>query len=180
MKEWDENKREEIRQALPKLKKMLKMTDGSEFMKDIRSRIKDRIDIAERCIKFDIWTDCNQFEYGCGIYVMKGTINDPRYDVNKPEQLLEIGFPTGAYIFGDRYDTTYFAEYYKELHVIEPDYEDRLNNNLYYKPEHARAAWDNYKTVTKKYMDNNKERARQWKIEQTKAELDRLMAESEG
>lgn len=170
----------QVNESIAKLKKVIKLTRDNSFLADVNIEAKKALEIAERCVNFGIYTESNALEYGCGIYIMVGSINDTRYNPEKPEELLKISFPTGAYIFGKRYDVEYFDKFFEELKNCEPDYIDTLNNALYYKPQNARRAWEHYKTVYKKYMDGNKERQKEWKLEQAKKEYERLLKESKG
>ena len=171
---------EQVKESIEKLKNVIKLTQDNSFMSDVCREAKRALEIAERCVNFGIYSENNSLEYGCGIYIMKGSMNDKRYNPKKPEELLKISFPTGAYIFGERYDKAYFERFFDELKECEPDYIDTLNKALYYKPQNARKAWEHYKTVYKKYMDGNRERQKEWKLEQAKKEYERLLKESKG
>jgi hypothetical protein len=176
--EYDEEMRQAMRDALPQLKKIEKMCQKNLYLKESVRGYDDAIEEIRRCVKFDIWTISRRLEYGIGIYWFTQSIGDPAYDSSHPQELLRIGFPTGAYSLGKDYDVPYFEKFYAELkEKTEPDYCWDTNHDLYYKPEKARQALNTYKELYKVYLDGMKDRKREFEIEQTKAKLERLMAE---
>ena len=48
------------------------------------------------------------------------------------ETLLQISFPTGAYMFGEDYPTELFKLFFDELRAFGPKYIDMANKNLYF------------------------------------------------
>lgn len=166
---------EQVNTSIPVLKKVVEMTKDDTYMEDVYRAAKCALKNAERCKRFGIYSTNNGLEYGCGIYLMHNIPNDKTYDEAHPEELLKISFPTGAYIFGERYDTEYFDEFYDELLEIKPDYHDRLNRALYYKPQNAKRAWEHYRETYQKYMRNNRERVKVWELNEAKKEYEALL-----
>lgn len=171
---------EQVYKSIPVLKKIVKMTKDNPYMEDVYREAERALKNAERCERFGICSRGNDLGYGCGIYVMHHICNVETYDETQPEELLTISFPTGAFIFGDRYDTEYFKEFYSELLEVEPDYHDTINHALYYKPEKAKKAWEHYREIYQKYMRNNGERIKEWKLEQAKRKYEELLSLKEG
>lgn len=159
--------------AIPVLKQIREQCGDNYWLQDIAKRCSSWLEDFDRCQMFDIWSTDRNLEYGCGTYKMDYISNVGHID---KQWLLEISFPTGAFIFGERYDTEYFNKFFDELldGEVKPDYVDRLNKALYYKPDKARKAWDHYKAVYKKYMNGNKERMKEWKKAKLRKELEEL------
>ena len=82
---------------------------------------------------------------------------DDKQPVN--EWIYQIGFSTGAYIFGGDYDgqKQLFQDFFEELRTYKPDYEDLHNNCLYWKIENAKEIMSQFKVILNKYRDRNKE-----------------------
>ena len=106
--------------------------------------------------------------YGIGVYIFSHITN---YGDIEPEELLNISFPTGAYIFGDDYDAEFFDEFFNELFLVEPKYTDVINHSLYYSVENGKEAYEHYQSTYQKYRELFIERRKQRKIEKLKAEL---------
>lgn len=107
-------------------------------------------------------------------------ISWPDYDKQpKNEWILEISFPTGAYIFGDDYDyqQQVFQDFFEELQSYEPDYSDSHNNNLYWKLENAKAVYEDFNGVLNKYRERNQTEFKQRKADKLRKELEKLEAE---
>ena len=166
---------DQVNESIPVLKKIVKMTKDNSYLEDVYRNAKAAIKNAERCAKFGIYTTSSNLEYGCGIYLMQRIPNVKEYDTEHPEELLKISFPTGAYIFGNHYDTEYFEEFYNELLEVEPDYHDRLNNALYYKPDKSKKAWEHYRETYKKYVRNNRERCKKFELEEARKKYEALL-----
>ena len=100
----------------------------------------------------------------------------------KPMEFMQIWFSTGPYIFGDDYDRDFFVRFYEEIKnsVPKPEYADDLNYSLYYSPENAAAAYENYKRIYKEYMDENFERRKQKRMQYLRDELDKLEGNQDG
>lgn len=179
MREYNEKTREEIRQAYPKLMQIKEIIGDNKYLQDSIHGINGAMGIAERCMKFDIWTDNTYFGQGLGIYTMQ-QIYDERYDPEHPEELLVISFPSGPYIFcrnADHYDHEYFDRFYSELReATDPDYEYEKGHELYFKPEKARKAWDTYEALFEKYREGSKDRWLETEIKEAEERLESLKA----
>jgi hypothetical protein len=92
----------------------------------------------------------------------------------KDELLLEIGFSTGAYIFGDDYPTELFQQFWQELKNYSPKYIDTTNKNLYFSMENASKVFNDFKTILDKYYEINKKDSKERKIKKLKEELNKL------
>jgi len=97
-------------------------------------------------------------------------------DGRQPEDelLLQIGFPTGAYIFGEDYATDFFQKFWLELKTYKPDYIDEANCCLYWNIKNAKEIFNSYNALLKKYYELNKEDAKQRLIDKMKKELEQL------
>ena len=112
-----------------------------------------------------------QIEYGIAI----GTYsNIPNGSEINPTELLKISFPTGAFIFGDDYDTELFEDFYKELHDVIPAYEDKLNHALYYTIDNGSEAYEHYLQTYKKYEEMAVNRRKQQRIKELEKTLEEL------
>ena len=92
------------------------------------------------------------------------------------EWIYEVGFGTGAYIFGEDYDlqTQIFQDFFEELRIHKPDYEDLHNHNLYWKVENAKEIMGKFREILNKYMDRNKDELKGRKIAQLEEKLKAL------
>lgn len=97
-------------------------------------------------------------------------------DGKQPEDelLLELSFPTGAYIFGDDYPSEFFEEFFQELKSYIPKYSDIINKNLYFSMDNAGKIFNEFPAILKKYYDKNKEDVRVRKIKKMEKELAKL------
>lgn len=94
------------------------------------------------------------------------------------EYLFTLGFPTGAFMFGEDYPTIFFQKFWLELKEYKPDYVDENNHCLYWKLKNAKAPFNDYDSLLKKYYEFNKEDIRRRKIEKMKAEIELLENEN--
>lgn len=92
------------------------------------------------------------------------------------EWIYEISFSTGAYIFGDDYDSQLklFRDFFEELRTYKPDYEDLHNCNLYWKMKNAKKIKKQFRNILNKYKDKNNSELKNRKIEKLKKELKEL------
>ncbi len=95
-------------------------------------------------------------------------------DQPEDEQLYQISFPTGPFIFGSDYPTTFFQSFVKELLTYNPDYTDLNNKSFYWKVENAKEIFSSVESILTKYHDLNKEDYKQRKIAKMKEELQKL------
>lgn len=93
------------------------------------------------------------------------------------EVLLQICFPTGAYIFGDEYPSKFFQKFFNELKTYKPKYIDSANKNLYYTMGNASEIFNNFKDILNKYKELNKEDCKKRKIAKLKEQLKSLEKE---
>lgn len=169
--------------ALEQIEQIARENDFDNFqaisnLSSLYGNIKKALEVARRYEKWQLdisdynWRNgSGEIEYGVGIYKCSEITNHGEIE---PEELLKISFPTGAYIFGDDYDTEFFGEFYKELHLVKPKYEDSLNKALYYSVENGKEAYEHYRNTYKKYCDNLVERRKQNRIKQLERELSQL------
>ncbi len=99
---------------------------------------------------------------------------DGKQPVN--EWLYQVGFSTGAYIFGEDYNgqQQLFQDFFEELRTHKPDYEDLHNHNLYWKIENAKDVMSQFKTILNKYRDRNREELKVREINKLEAKLAKL------
>lgn len=90
------------------------------------------------------------------------------------EYLLNISFPTGAYIFGDDYPTELFQQFFLELKSYNPKYSDTTNKNLYFTLESGSKVFNEFRTIINKYFEINKTDSRERKIKKLQGELEKL------
>jgi len=94
----------------------------------------------------------------------------------KNEVLLNISFPTGAYIFGEDYDyqQKLFKEFFNELKGYNPKYSDTANKTLYFSLDSAASVFNAFPEIIKKYHALNKEDINNRRIYKLKKELEKL------
>lgn len=92
----------------------------------------------------------------------------------KNELLLYIGFPTGAYIFGEDYPTELFRQFWDELKSYNPKYSDSMNHNLYWDLPNAKDIFNNYDSILIKYRELNRADIKNRQIAKMKADLEKL------
>jgi len=97
-------------------------------------------------------------------------------DGRQPENelLLQICFPTGAYIFGDDYPQKLFQEFFLELKSYNPDYIDTHNSCLYFKVEKAAKVFNSFGLILEKYHKINKQDSKKRQIQKLEEELKKL------
>ena len=90
------------------------------------------------------------------------------------ELLFVLNFSTGAYIFGEDYPKELFQEFWQELKSYEPKYCDDVNHGLFFSMSNASKLFNSFNDILKKYLNKNKEQAKDRKIEKLKKELEKL------
>ena len=97
-------------------------------------------------------------------------------DGKQPEDewLLAITYPTGAYIFGEDYQTETFKQYFDELKEFEPKYVDTVNHCLYYTADKAKAVYDKIGEIYKKYRAGAEDNRKESKIQALRKQLEEL------
>lgn len=95
------------------------------------------------------------------------------------EWLLNISFSTGAYIFGEDYDSQkkLFQDFFNELKSYLPDYCDTANKSLYWKLENAKGIYENFYNILKKYKDRNQSELKQRQADKLRKELAKIESE---
>jgi len=96
-----------------------------------------------------------------------------------PAELMMISFPSGPYMFGDDYCKDFFDDFLNDIINANPcpDFIDRRNGAVYYRPLNASKGYDNYKRILKNYKEKNVDRLRKLKIEKLQREIERLESE---
>lgn len=87
------------------------------------------------------------------------------------ELLLQIGFPTGAYIFGDHYPKELFAKLFLELKEYGAKYVDSHNNYLYYSMDNAHIVFNQFDDIMRTYHELDAKAAKERKIQKLKEDL---------
>lgn len=90
------------------------------------------------------------------------------------ELLVNICFPTGAYIFGEDYPTDLFQKFFLELVSYKPKYSDTNNKSLYFSMDNAKDVFNKFPEIMKKYQELNREDVKLRKIARMKKELEKL------
>lgn len=91
----------------------------------------------------------------------------------KNEWLFEIGYSTGAYIFGEdsKGQTQLFQDFITEIKTYAPDYSDSYNGKFYWKLKNAKSIYKSFDKMLRKYRKRNIEELKQRKINKMKEEL---------
>ena len=90
------------------------------------------------------------------------------------ERLLNVSFPTGAYIFGDHYPTDLFNEFFLELKAFGCAYSDTKNSCLYYDLHTGSKVIIQLYGILKKYQDKNKDQVKYSEIKKLEQRLKAL------
>lgn len=90
------------------------------------------------------------------------------------EWLMNLSFPTGAYMFWEHYPKDVFEKLFEELKNYWPKFIDTANKNLYYSLDKASKVQSEYKTILKKYEELSKQEFIRIKKEKLQKELDSL------
>lgn len=91
--------------------------------------------------------------------------------------IFKLSFSTGAYIFGDDYDTETFNEFFTELiEKYNPDFRDDLNHSLYWYVDNPNASKiaNDVNSIYKKYLKNRNDRIKKYRIKELEKEIARL------
>lgn len=94
------------------------------------------------------------------------------------ELLLDICFPTGAYIFGGDYPKEFFEKFFLELKSYKPKYVDTTNKSLYFSMDNAAKVYNVYDSLFKKYDEMNSADIKQRQIEKMKEDLAKLESDT--
>jgi len=100
--------------------------------------------------------------------------SDDRRQPEEGELLYFITFPTGAYIFGEHYDTELFSMMFDELKAYQPKYSDTLNKALYFSKENAANIHKDFEGIYNKYMNMVGESVKKAKLKKLEDEIERL------
>ena len=96
----------------------------------------------------------------------------------KNEWLLQVCFPTGAFIFGDSYPKELFHKFFLELKGYGAKYCDTTNKSLYFSPESAKDIYEAYPEIFTIYRDEAKVVGMKAQKEKLEAQLKALEAAS--
>lgn len=175
---------------------------ASEFW-DIRrmaTEAKDHLMLIEWYEKYGLKIDHSYKPYSCNYFKVNDHITFSRFgdaakdkaegsgryiswpdDDRQPknEWLLNIGFSTGAYIFGQDYDgqQQLFQDFFNELKGYNPDYSDSHNSSLYWKLENAKPIYEAFNGMIRKYRERNQSELKQREAEDLREKLQRLETE---
>ena len=140
------------------------------------------LDIDPKRVDNPGWMRFGEYK-GIGMYGEKhGRTISWSVDGRQPvdERLLQICFPTGAYIFGSSFNDDYpvelFQKFWMDLKLFGPDYVDEANHGLYWKIENAKDVFNAFDSILKKYHEINKVDAKQRAIDKLEKELKQLKA----
>jgi hypothetical protein len=90
-----------------------------------------------------------------------------------------IGFSTGAYIFGEDYESQkqLFQDFFQELKSYKPDYSDSTNHDLYWKIENCKKIYDSFDSIIEKYHEKNKSELNERRAKKLREELAKVEKE---
>ena len=163
-------------------------TDDDYEIRNFMQEIDKKIKILEYKEKYDIDLQTRDFHNADWICIerFKGTIyigkgmkvlnSDVQLDEN--EKLIEFCYPTGAYIFGNDYDTKVFEEFFEELKKYNFKYIDDINAKLYFELEQGSKLLKDYDKICKKYQELYDLRSKERKKEELKKQLEMLEKEN--
>lgn len=90
------------------------------------------------------------------------------------EMLILVGFPTGAYIFGQHYPVQIFKDFFAELKTYNPKYIDTTNKELYFEVSKGAKVYNELPTILKKYRDKSEEERKVEEIKELESKLKKL------
>lgn len=94
----------------------------------------------------------------------------------KDEWLLNISFPTGAYIFGDdyNYQQELFRAFVQRLKEYKPDYSDTANKSFYWKLDNSKAIFEGFNTILQEFHEKNRSEMKSREAEKLRKRLKEL------
>lgn len=119
--------------------------------------ISERFGIPLKYLSFSNYLQVkNSYDEWTGIAFYSETADHPigcsdTGEQPKNEWLYTIRFTCGAYIFGDSYPQETFNAFFNELKSFGPKYIDSANKSLYFTEDKAKAVYDNFWPIFKKY-----------------------------
>lgn len=158
----------QIRSALAALESF--DTLASSFTSTAANALRRCLDSLET---YNRWGDVRYIDWA-GIHKFpSGTWGYYKVPVPCDVEYLQFWFSTGAFMFGDGYDTELFDRFFEEmkpgsLHV------DEINHKLLFDEAHGKAAVKRYGDLMKKYRAEHAERAKERRKEKLKRELEEL------
>ena len=94
------------------------------------------------------------------------------------EWLLKIGFPTGAYVFGDYFKSEYpvetFGALFEELRSYGPKYSDSANSSLYFSSDNAKRVYEDFDEIFNRHKAGVVNEMKKQKKLQLEQELEKL------
>lgn len=90
------------------------------------------------------------------------------------EFLLAVGFSTGAYFFGDAYDTKFFKKFFSDLERYKPKFKDSHNYVLYFSKDEAGVLLQDYDNIISKYKKLYREEGDKRRVDVLREELRKL------
>lgn len=149
----------------------------------ISENLKERygIEIKPRYIRSEenIFID-GYYEYG-NIKIRKLKKGDILNSKKQPndELLFIFEYPTGAYIFGEKYFPELFKDFFEELKTYNPKYIDKPNSYLYFEMEDGCKLFNEYNAICGKYQDRYYQLKKEEEIKKLKMKLEKLEEELE-
>lgn len=122
------------------------------------------VDLYNGWIRYVNFKSSNGYSISCP--------DDGRQPVN--ERLIKVSFSTGAYIFGEQYDTKTFNEFFNELKSYGYRYIDSANSSIYYDLITGAKVYKYFKDLYSKYLQLANERNKQNEIDKLKKQLQEL------
>lgn len=125
-------------------------------------------------VGYNDWYRLSEYEF-IGLYNYLRTIPYSDNDTQpNNEYLYTISFLSGAYMFGEDYNTTFFNSFFNELKSFNPKFYDTSNNALYFSPDNAKLIHAAFPNILKKYKDQNKIEQNLNRIRKLESELNKL------
>lgn len=142
-------------------------------------RLKDEygLDVNPKAIHSTDWVKLNDYitvsQYG---EKYNRTISWP-VDGRQPEDgeyLMNISFPTGAYIFGQHYPVNIFQGFWDELKSYSPKYRDDVNHCIYFSLDTASKVFNEFGNIFKKHRELSAEDYKERRKKELEDELEKL------
>lgn len=171
---------------LKEIKKNKEKIDDQYYINSVISGLENRIAVQEVCELFDIHDLPENFSPQyikikenevVIMYCVKGReyLSWPDGQGQpEDEYVYKIGFPTGAYIFGDFYPEDLFKKFFLELKSYGPKFSDTTNRDLYFSPDNAKVIHEAYPAILKKYRDMAGDEYKKIRAEKLRKELEGL------
>jgi len=171
----------------------LNSVENIDLLSDIFSTINRKLDCAKIAVDFEVDLD-NRLEYYGHIIIHEfmcianygeGSGRDiacPDNDLRptKPETLLLVSFPSGAYVLSDTYQSEIYNKMVGEIMCYNPEYTDIINHSFYFAAPEAKIVIPAIPGMVLKYREIAKEAGLSEELLKAEMRVTKLKKEKRG